>query len=257
MSEILRPGYDGGIYSLRYRTFSNHNTAAGLQSSQFDTDETTSTPIAGHTHVIRGLTLGRLYAIQLRYEKRETPPGTTETVVTQRVYAARDVYVWPSSAPAVDGRAVATFPLEERLVDTVVDSNTGKAHRAYEYRICEKTFPPGDFLDGRNKRVAWEKMIRHAFGQWELATAGLLRMVHVDEDCADYTTFIDDIVSVVENAIAEGHEVNVQVGTFLSNYQNRLRLSALRDEDSALNEVLMFDDVEGTTRAPHGCRSFP
>ena len=111
------------------------------------------------------------------------------------------------------------------------------------YRICDKTFPPGNFGDGRNKREAWEKIINHAFGQWELATAGLVRVVEDSDDCTNYTSFIEDIMDQYVNDVGD---LRYHVESFLQQYEERLR--GLHDQDNRHNEVLMFDDIEGTTR---------
>ena len=246
ISDILSPGYGGGTPSFLYRTMTSMGLGTGVPTGD---------------NPITGLTQKQVYAIQWRYEKSETPPGHTEPVIT-RVYAARDVYVWPSDEPAMDGEDIATFELEDRVKDTYIDSS-GKKHSAYVYRICEETFPDELLPDRRNKREAWRKLIRYAFGQWELASAALVRTVHLEEECTDYSGFIDHIANSITTEVGiqvdmiPAAELRKHVAEHLSRRQNLMRVRDLHGDDSARNEVLMFDDVKGPIKSFVDASAFP
>ena len=221
-------------YKIRWRKMQG----ASLPES-FLGEETLDDPSRA-TFPIQPLQHLEVYAIQLNYL---TADGW--------VFSARDRYVWPSPISAGvgerSGERVATFPLDRRLVDEVIDS-AGKKHKAYIYHICEETFPDVYFLDRRSKRDAWVKLINHAFGQWQLATDGLVRVVQGTDGCADYSRFIGGIVdSIPSEDFEEGlteDEIRRHVANYLDKYEERLR--GLRDQGSTQSEVLMIDDTEGS-----------
>ncbi len=140
--------YFGGAYSFRYRRADGDHTQLTWRPGTYVSDQTADqTQMTGaNRDTISGLTKETIYAIQLRYEKTGK----------SKVYAARDVYVWPSGRPAEGGERVATFPL-----------NYPWPNKAYSYVICEDTFPIG-------KRNEWKKFITHAISQWDLATKNLV-----------------------------------------------------------------------------------
>ena len=174
--------------------------------------------------------LEEVYAIQLNYK---TSAGWT--------YSARDAYVWPSTRAADGGERVASFPLTQR----------GKT---YSYRICEDTFPKPD------PNNMWEKAIKHAFGQWGIATDGLVSTVHLsNQDCADYADFIVE----VEKAVREDYGapfpqsetdnvkkliqdlLDMYSNAGLKNYNNAIKdYSDVAESDSVGNDIRMFNDED-------------
>ena len=155
---ILGPSYAGGSYSFRYRKLGLHtlirkNMVIDVDHTDYEWKPTNPGPNqTASTSPITGLELEEIYAIQLRYE-----------TATHRVYAARDVYVWPSKGSAWNER-VASFPLIHPLKD-----------KTYAYRVCEETFPGGiELTNGEKANPGWRNAIEHALERWDLATAGLV-----------------------------------------------------------------------------------
>lgn len=237
IENILDASYTGGIYSFRYRMFRGDHTRFDWVPLEFWPTQTTK------ENPISNLSLNRVYAIQLIYElEKDTENGNSEHVT---VYAARDVYVWPSIRPA-GGERVATFPLMHSI-----------ANKSYVYRICESTFPTGD-------RTKWRRIIRHALDQWEVATDSLVTLTNESRSdgssmpCAAYEIFINEISSRVRD-LAPGlplEDIIVYVQSLLElfdvvhidmNPENPL-LYQVQDTDLGLNEILLFNDVDGNTR---------
>ena len=237
---ILGPSYAGGTPSFRYRKLGGTHSSDGWQPMIIDTDETTT------NNPVTGLEIEKIYAIQLRYE--------TATQPTQRVYAGRDAYVWPSKrVPKTWLSAeepyirdlVATFPLNPILPKI---SNTP----TYSYRICESTFPS-------DEREDWRNLIRHALDQWELATGGLVVLTNESYDdgqskpCSSYAHFVDEIadgVKALDPSTTE--ETEEYVRGLLEKFRvvhidmdpaNPL-LTDVQERDSELNEIQMFDDMD-------------
>ncbi len=145
--------YAGGIYSFRYRRAGGDHTQLGWRPGSYVSDEIIeesdlvgigNDTIGGPDDPSRALEKGEVYAIQLRYEKAGKPT----------VYAARDVYVWPSDiAGGVGshaGERLATFPLNYPL-----------SNKTYSYVFCEETFPSGKENEWKNSSVT-----RSASGIW-------------------------------------------------------------------------------------------
>ena len=245
---ILGTGYAGGTYSFRYRKFGGNHSSAQWQPTTFVTDQTTEYQTTSRK-TISGLEREAIYAIQLRYVKYR--PGTQE--ILSRVYAGRDVYVWPSGRVPNTGLLsyppdlVVTFPLQPIL--QISNKPT------YSYRICESTFP-------ENRREKWVKIIRHALGQWELATNELIALTNESYDdgrskpCADYTHFLNEIarkVGTLDSSTPE-EEIREHVRGLIERFKvvhidldptNPL-LPDVEYRDSQLNEVHLFDDMDET-----------
>lgn len=244
---ILGPNYSGGTYSFRYRAFGTYqdvghvynHTDFGWQPENFATDEIDSKnrngqSITGTSHEISpgfGLTLNQVYAIQLIYnlEIRGVPV---------RVFSGRDVYAWPSTRGATDGERVATFPLMPTLRD-----------KTHSYLFCEETFP-------ESSRSDWSDVVRYAFGQWELATNNVITVERIEEDengesldCADYSMFVDQILTSVKNRIENSEQrpsdssLRVFVTTLLDTF-DQAGIESTRNKDRMLNEVYMINDVD-------------
>ena len=233
-------------YTIRYRRLDGGDHSAlewEPEYSEIDTREIliTNHPLPMPTqYTIARLQLGSIYAIQFNY-----------TVSGRKFFSGRNTYVWPSVQAPQSGDRVATFPLNHPLTD-----NT------YEYRICENTFPVG-------QRTRWSNLIKHAFEQWELATAleggsePLITMTYIDGPCADYTPFIDIIArEVAQYFVNPGlREVRDIVEGLLTEFRDRRVISPtlpdVQNRDEALNEVLMFDDVAGIENVLLEVGAFP
>ena len=274
IEEILGPGYSGGEYSFRYRKLLNDHTALGWKPNVFANPPPT-TRECRHIHrhsresgypkatgskcvfdsyrildsrfrgndgnrrletdililttlpsdnPITGLDLEEIYAVQFIYEITE--PGNSISV-----YAGRDSFAWPSTRAAGGGERVATFPL-----------NSTVSNGEYSYRICDDTFPAADLAD-------WKRVIRHALGQWQLATDGLVKMNYENgQACADYTGVVQQI--------ADRFNAHIQINMppmlvpitdnqkeMLRNYLKNLgTLTKLKAEGLQWNEVIMIDN---------------
>ncbi len=249
--KILGASYAGGTYSFRYRSLGvdkNRDSHTGLDwepDNPLKADTTSDNPITG-------LTLYEVYAIQLIYE---TPSG-------ERVYAARDVYVWPSDRPAGNGERVATFPLRYRL-----------ANKTYYYRICENSFPQAI-------RTDLEAYIDHAFSQWEIATDDWVSFEHDESlNCEYYLAYLTPIRENIQRLISDpagrpsDAVIEAHVTGLLSQYRDvgiitpaRFARALAHSREEQVSEIYMIDDEslnisvaliqEISTHVGHGwCRS--
>ena len=179
--------YAIGPYSARIRKFDESSngvphTDKNWEPDQF-VDEDGRFQVLSSNRTVTGLETEEVYAIQLRGSVTRSDESTPTFV-----YAARDVYVWPSNRPVTDGDRVASFPLEARL------KKDAQGNITYAYHICDETFT------FTNRWSDWEKLIVHAMGQWQLATDNLITMSYLEtEDCANY----DDVIEAIERRIVE------------------------------------------------------
>ena len=150
-------------YTVKYRRLKGiHYNTHGWRPNDFavltrDGDTVTdSTPSSSARlkHTRNNLTIGEIYAIQLNYEQNG-----------QKVFSARDMFVWPSKGFPAKGSRVATYPYFAHWPD-----------KEYSYRICEETFPQAN-------RTKWVNLINHAFEQWETATDGLITVTRDTTAC--------------------------------------------------------------------------
>ena len=129
------------------------------------------------------LEMGELYAFQVNYV----------TTSGEKVFSARDAYVWPSDTVPTRTSRVGTYP----FFGYWEGGN-------YGYTICTDTFsPPGS-------RGDWADLIHHAFEQWEEAAPDLLTVTRVSERClSDDGSPIDNDVpmSVIRALYNESNEV--------------------------------------------------
>ena len=146
------PAAKAGTYKIRHRKMlpwrGYEHTDTNWRLSVYDVRETDDAT-SNSRHIIRGLTLREIYAVQLSYE----------TVTGERVYAGRDAYLWPSDGFPPHGKRLATYPFFGHHGD-----------KDYAYRICAETFFPDDL----QRQSDWVALIEHAFEQWELATSGFI-----------------------------------------------------------------------------------
>ncbi len=154
--QLLQGHQSEGPYRIYYPphshdTWPTHSSWPYPDPSSSTVDFSSPAPQDGVvTKVIRGLTKGsRIHAVQLNYV---TSNG-------KKVFSARDVYVWPSSGFPGDAdrpEQVATYPFFGH-----------HNNRDFTYIICESDFPTADWS-------RWQRIIEHAFEQWEWATDGLV-----------------------------------------------------------------------------------
>ena len=216
--------YAGGTYSFLARKFADNPSHSDPRWRPTSFSEARIRPSnRGYSDTIPDLTLEAVYAIQLRYEKSGLPP----------VYAARDVYVWPSDAPTQDGDRVATFPVTSRL-----------EFKTFRYRICTDTFSP----EGGDRTNDWIKLINHAFEQWQTATSNLITTGRQPTACEDYTALIDDIVAEVVRLLAPRPQISesdlrTKLREFLDNVKDEMVLS-LDKNDRSHSDIRLYNDVD-------------
>ena len=149
--------------------------------------------------LISGLTVGELYAFQINYE----------TNTGQRVFSARDMYVYPAAGfppQTLGADRVATFPMFGHWPS-----------KEYTYSICEVTFTAP-------VRVQWTHLIKHSFEQWEAAT-GIVEVTPSPTPCTVDVNIPFSMVSSYKNDINEvlmipNSALNASLfsGHFLDNY---------------------------------------
>ena len=135
------------------------------------------------SETIGGLDLGEIHAFQINYE----------TTSGEKVFSARDAYVWPSDTVPTRISRVGTYP----FFGYWEGGN-------YGYTICSDTFAPP------NTRGDWENLIFHAFKQWEQAASDVITVTRQYEDClSDDGSPIDNNVplSVIRALYNESNEV--------------------------------------------------
>ncbi len=218
VGNILGSEYSTGTYGFHHRRVGGNHRELNWALLTFDPVKVFSQSSTNPDTIDEDLTMEEVYAIQLRYEG--TGPQRTSTV-----FAARDAYAWPSARAADGGERVATFPMNFRV-----------KNRTYAYRICHDGFP-GD-------RTQWENLINHALGQWQLATNGLVRMVHESGDCADYDAVYNDIKT---NYGAQfGQPLSREELDHLREYLISLDiLTTSQIDDIGANEIVMINDADG------------
>ncbi len=229
---ILGSGYARGTYEVRYRVSTEIHARAGWRPNKFGAWITPDPSdkyedITGTSITIDSLTSRQLYAIQLI--KRDT--GFTSD---QSVFAARNVYVWPSNrrAIAIDSNAplyVGGIPLRYPMTT-----------KTYEYRICTETFPAG-------QEDKWVAYLEHAFDQWEFATNNLVSMTYNSGPCTDFSEIISEAVKIVRAAEEDARPFDIdRIAGDIKAAANMLERVGLSWNDSTLNEIIMFDDVDMT-----------
>ena len=233
---LLDDDYADGEYDLRYRLVTSDHTDRGWTPGSLGSTETDSDVSSGH--IIRRLEEDKIYAIQLVY-RADNSSATNDA----NVYAARNVYVQTFDGPPIGIKSespviFAGFPMRNPMKTTT-----------FEYRVCTETFPTGLESD-------WVDFIKHAFGQWELATnSTVISMRYNADPCTDYATDVtSEILETIRTHVdpdepATGVRLEDQVARLI----DRLRFTKIKplsNADSRLNEVLMLDDVEALGLGP-------
>ena len=213
---LLASDAAGLIPHMDYRWLPNEHSLPSAYSGEAEVSDVTKSEVG-----LDGFILEEVYAIQLNYK---TGAGWT--------YAARDAYVWPAKRAAGGGERVAGFPLNYPVED-----------KTYAYRICKNTFPFD--LTG-----IWERTVKHALGQWQFATDGLVTMEHSEDECADYTDFLPAVREVVAVEFGESlsslpHDEWLRAARLIRTTLNTFDAYGITHmEDQNQNNVRMIDDVD-------------
>ena len=232
-SVLLDDNYAYGTYDLRYRLVSGNRQDRNWTPSNLGPRKVELGVSSPHT--MRELTGESIYSIQWVYRK-DNRASTHDA----DVYAARPVYIQTVEGPPVgyesSGPVVfAGFPMQYPMKTTT-----------FEYRVCTKTFPAGQEND-------WTEFIKHAFGQWELATNfTVISMRYNNGPCTDYAT--SDVTEKILNKIKyhtdPDLDIEAEVKAFIRRATTMTKLRPLHRADSRLNEVVMLDDVEALGLGP-------
>ncbi|MCY3748019.1 MAG: hypothetical protein OXG64_01880 [Chloroflexi bacterium] len=244
-----------GYYEIRWRQSTVDHVLASWKPDKdgfLPPPSDVSFRVTPSTHVIGGLAAGSVYALQLIY--RDDPTQTND--LDADVFAARNAFVWPSTAKADGGQRVAAFPLQQRL-----GARTADGYPLYAYRICTETFRPSS----DTRIAAWVTLINHAMQQWQTATDGLIRTKRETDTsgkfkpCADYA----GLSRVIANEIAafmpepipdEDQQLQQLVQNFLKRFKDTGIIlddkkieEKYGDEDHTLrdidaNEIIMFNE---------------
>ena len=239
IEEILGNTSSGGKYTLLYRavvdTSNLHHSHIDWRPKGFVGEQTTI-PMTGTSTTITGLLREHIYAIQLRYE-------ATVNSRTVKVFAGRDVFVWPSLRAAGGGERVATFPLRDPVNE-----------KTYAYHICSNTFPIGESLIGVPEdfdlRGKARIFIRHALERWQSSTQtgpgkSRITMKYIGTECADYSTYISAILHELrDRSIIDAETAREHVRELIASFD----LTEFTKEDRHLNEVIYMEATEDHRR---------
>ncbi len=259
--------YSGGEYHFRVREL--EHSLVSHKHWQWAPDSYTN----GHTYLRRPSTsstrytdrlpiptLDRIYAVQISYHQSGRPS----------VYAARNVYVWPSTALATPNSRVAGYPLNHR-----------QATPEFRYRICEGTFP-SDAL------AAWRNLIVQGVSQWENSVNAWGAIPNVvtttfesetyelpggligvrSRPCAHYEQFVSLVEIQMPSKLPASEAEQMQLATDIRRYIESLRsmnvlipelnqartLEQVQATDAGWNEIMMENDqwAEGLNLAAIG-----
>ena len=230
---LLDDDYAHGTYDLRYRLVRDHRQDRNWTQDNLGPREVETGVSSPYT--LRGLNAWNIYSIQLVYRK-DNRASTHDA----DVYAARSVYVQTIEDPPVGIYSLepgffAGFPMRYPLKTTT-----------FAYRVCTETFPTGRESD-------WVDFIKHAFGQWELATNfTVISMRYSSDPCTDYATtdVTKTILDKIEDHTGSDVALATEVEAFIDQATTMTKLRPLHRADSRLNEVLMLDDVEALGLGP-------
>ena len=201
--------YAGGTAWFRYRRApSTHAEITWLpEEANFTYVADVPETLLKDGRTLQSLALNDVYAIQFWYEP---PASQVNQPAKLRVFAGRDVYVWPSTRPAAvgededgesyAGERVASYPLNYPLEHRRRDPK-----QTYVYRICDDTFPDLDAGNTPNAggagRARWEDFIFDAFDRWRVATDGLVVADYERGPCATYTAVVDQAVRALGRSL--------------------------------------------------------
>ncbi len=241
----LGANFKGGSYQLRYRKAdADVHRKRGWTPGQFEdavvTLSTTEQILdAGQDSELRvdvidaisTVNAGPLYAVQLVYKDDQDNSQDAD------VFAAREVYVSPSSSEPAAYSYVGGLSLEQRLPS-----------RDVAYRICGDSFGPS----GNSRRQAWEALIENAFGQWTTATDGLVSFLPPVDGCATddvskdtYVTIKENLKDILGNNLTPtlDPQIEIQVRSYVNGLRRDGITSRLIEDSHKYSEVYMFDDM--------------
>ena len=233
VGDMLGDAYSQGENDLRYRKSLDIYNAYSPRISNFF--ETTGDPEGNKTSPfdIRNLAKNAVYGIQLVYRAEGPSAETADDDIW--VFAARHAYAWVSDQPIPDNSRVAGVPVTSRVTDTT-----------FSYKICTTTF----LLD--NRVESWVALITAAFDRWQAAVTTDLITIERDTDpCTDYHSVASDILDhyVILNtspAFSDySHDDLVDLVEHFIDTAIYERMVRLRLDDSAANEIKMFNDNHG------------
>ncbi|MCY3956735.1 MAG: fibronectin type III domain-containing protein [Chloroflexi bacterium] len=233
-----------GEYQLRHRVALGSHASPEWDPSKFGAFADPVTE-ASSPQEIGKLQLHEIYAIQLTYDSDNS--GTPD------VFAARDVYVWPSRSQATSGSRIAGFPVVRTLRDAT-----------FTYRICSETF----WVEGETRRTAWLRLIRDAAARWQAAvTTDLVTFNEDTGPCITYgdiaTQWARDVRAEVQR-LMKGNPPITDLATLASHIETfvtrtreeqmrlwtpfRVRIATRNIQDKAYNEILLFDDESASLK---------
>ncbi len=255
MQDVLGDSYAGGTARFRYRRAEGTHAAISWLPEEANFTHVGDIPQTAMTNgnTLQSLQLNAVYAIQFWY----VPPAPeANQPATLRVFAGRDVYVWPSTragAEGVDnqgrsnaGERVASYPLNYPL------QNTRRTPRAtYVYRICSDTFPTVNL-----KAANWADFIFDAFDRWRVATDGQVQAVYERGPCATHSAVVSNLVGAVGRSLDSNSAAQYDLDTRRAHVQALVdqsrHIGALRDAvlvaaagtsdgPDVVSEVFMFE----------------
>ena len=220
--------FSGGTYKLRYRRTSGKYSDSDWNPGIFDDgtdravrgEETASAPTS---HTFTRLTRSDVYAIQLLYEKDGL-----------KVFAARDIYVWPSEQP-FGTEGIATFPINGYPLTTTSDDSRSME---FKYYICADTFPSS------SPESDWVPFINHAMLQWEYATDELVKMIHEGNSCVDYRPFLTALISEVRGIVDSGLIAGESPAEINATIARDGEALIKRFHDSGVNSLVIDDEFK-------------
>ena len=210
-------------WTVEPRTESLKQGTISILSNASDPDVLMRT-IGGTTGTLHPLERQKIYAVSVSYRKG-----------TDRYFAAREAYVWPSERSAYGGERVGTFPLVHALTN-----------KTYSYRICTETFVPAGTSNAR--RNAWVRLIDKALEHWMKATQGLITVQRDTEPCENYAVVVAQIRLNIEDFLDDDQQ-DMTLEGYIEDFMTQLRRDGTVRGSNALsieqNEVYMFDDMSG------------
>ena len=154
----------------------------------------------------------KIYAFQINYA----------TTADEKVFSARDAYVWLSDDFPGNASRVGTYPFFGHWTN-----------REFEYIICETTFPdvPTTQL---NESAKWRLLIENAFSQWQEATDSIVTITHDSSGrCADRSTPMAQFILNDDGK----NEVRM-LNPVITNIKNLTRV------DDARSDIWTFPEVQ-------------
>lgn len=236
-------GFRTGSHQLRHRQSTGDLNSLGWTPNEFALPPATPFTATSNPDTL-SLASGHIHAVQFIYRDNRDRANAPDA----DVFAARNVYVWPSSTTPGDGDRLATYHLSPRLSDQTLI-----------YRICLETFgPPTD-----PRRGKWEDLIRNAFNRWSTATRGLVKVGRALLPCAEaeienppgttqtynYKRMTDDIIGLSGSSLTDD-QVRAQIRSYMNGLRGNGVIGDLRKENSDRREIIMLNDLkDGLERA--------